>query len=139
MNVPGYNEATSAVTYMQFQQPWFAPPSWLFGPVWSVLYVIIIVSFGYTVWLWSQKKIPSKVLMPFIVNIVSNVLFTPIQFGLQNNLLALIDIIVVLFSIMWCIKAIWHHKRWVAYAQIPYLLWVSFATVLQASITWLNW
>lgn len=139
MGIPGYNEITSAQTYSEYIQPWFAPPSWIFGPVWSVLYVIIAISFGYAAWLWWSKKIPTKVITPFIINILSNALFTPIQFGLKNNLLALLDILIVLISIIWCMKAIWPYKRWIAYAQIPYLLWVSFATILQASITWLNW
>lgn len=137
--MPGYDAATSATIYMDFQQPWFAPPSWIFGPVWSVLYLIILISFSYTGWLCLQKTIPSKVFVPFTINIVSNLMFTPLLFGLQNNLLAFIDILVVLFTIVWCMKSIWPYNRIIAYAQVPYLLWVSFATVLQASITWLNW
>lgn len=77
--------------------------------------------------------------LPFLFNLVTNALFTPLQFGLRSNLLALIDIVLVLVSILWILKTIYPKIRWVAYAQIPYLLWVSFATVLQMSVTMLNW
>ena len=76
--------------------------------------------------------------IPFAINLVANVLFTPIQFGLRNLDLAALDILVVWGSLVWLMVAIWPHFRWVAVAQIPYLVWVSIATVLQMSITWHN-
>lgn len=124
--------------YQQLVQPFFAPPAWLFGPVWSILYAGIAVSFGFVFYQIFKKALPPKIAIPFLVNLVSNATFTPLQFGLKNNELALLDIIVVLGSIIWCMKSIYPHYKWVAYAQIPYLLWVSFATILQASITYLN-
>jgi tryptophan-rich sensory protein len=69
---------------------------------------------------------------------VFNAAFTPLQFGLKNNLLAAVDILLVLGTLIWAIVAIYPHARVLAYAQIPYLLWVSFATVLQLTITFLN-
>ena len=70
--------------------------------------------------------------------IVFNFAFTPIQFGLQNNILAALDILLVLGTMIWAFRAIWPHMRWVVYLNIPYLLWVSFATALQLTITFLN-
>lgn len=125
--------------YEMFVRPEWSPPAWLFGPVWSVLYTIIAISFGYVFYLYYKGKIPKAVLLPFVANLGFNFLFTPLQFGLQNNLLASIDIVLVLATLIWAMKMIWPHARWVALANIPYLLWVSFATVLQFSITYLNW
>jgi benzodiazapine receptor len=73
-----------------------------------------------------------------VLNLIFNFAFTPIQFGLKNNLLASIDILLVLGTLVWALFAIFPHLKWVAYANIPYLLWVSFATILQLTITYLN-
>lgn len=124
--------------YAQLEKPTWAPPSTVFAPVWSVLYVIIAVSFGVVIAKFFQKEIPFIVLLPFLLNILFNALFMPLQFGLMNNELALIDIILVLGTLVWAMIVIYPHASWVTYAQIPYLLWVSFATVLQASVTFLN-
>jgi len=64
--------------------------------------------------------------------------FTPIQFGLKNNYLAALDILLVLITLIWAMLAIFPHERWITYIQIPYLLWVIFATVLQLTVTYLN-
>lgn len=124
--------------YTNLIKPEWAPPAWLFWPVWSFLYLLIIISFGYVFYMKIKKQIPAKVIIPFIINIISNIAFTPIQFGLKNNLLAAIDIIIVLVSLLFCIKQIYPYKKWISYTQIPYLLWVSFATILQFTITYLN-
>ncbi len=124
--------------YSQIIRPTWAPPSWVFGPVWTVLYAIIAFSFGKVFYSAFTGKIPWVVALPFALNLVFNFAFTPIQFGLQNNLLASIDILLVLGTLIWALYAIWPHISWVVYANIPYLLWVSFATVLQITITVIN-
>lgn len=124
--------------YSSLIKPSFAPPSWIFGPVWSVLYVIIAVTFIRVFYLAAIRTIPAIVIVPFILNLIFNFSFTPLQFGLQNNYLAAIDILLVLGTLIWAMIAIWPYSRGLAYAQIPYLLWVSFATILQLTITWLN-
>jgi tryptophan-rich sensory protein len=86
-----------------------------------------------------KQMIPFSVALPFILNIVFNLAFTPLQFWLQNNLLAFIDILLVLGTLIWAIVAIHPFAAWVAYVNLPYLAWVTFATILQASITYLNW
>jgi len=81
------------------------------------------------------------VALPFALNLIFNFAFTPLQFGLQNNLLAAVDILLVLGTLIWALAAVWRRTpslRWVVYANIPYLLWVSFAIVLQLTITYLN-
>ena len=124
--------------YATLVKPSWAPPSWLFGPVWSVLYAAIAVSYGYVAYLLIQKRISFWVVVPFGLNVVFNALFTPLQFGLRSNWLASVDIVLVLVTLVWAMIAIFPHARWVALVNIPYLLWVCFATVLQFSITFLN-
>jgi tryptophan-rich sensory protein len=137
--MPAYN------WYSQLVKPSWAPPTWLFGPVWSFLYVLIAVSFGKVFMMTWQKQVSLMVALPFVLNLVFNFAFTPIQFGLKNNLLAAVDILLVLGTLIWAMVAVWlaspeggPHLRWVVYANIPYLLWVSFATILQLTVTYLN-
>ena len=124
--------------YSQLIKPSWSPPAWIFGPVWTFLYILIAISFGKVFLMFFQKKIPFVVILPFILNLIFNLAFTPLQFGLKNNLLAAVDAILVLGTLIWAIIVIYPHARWVAYIQIPYLLWVSFATFLQLTITYLN-
>ena len=124
--------------YSQLIKPTWAPPSWLFGPVWTFLYILIAISFGKVFYMLFKKQIPFIVALPFILNLFFNFIFTTLQFDLRNNLLASIDILLVLGTLIWAMKAIYPHARWISYMQIPYLAWVSFATVLQLTITFLN-
>lgn len=124
--------------YLEYIQPAWAPPAWLFGPVWSVLYILIAISFGYVFLKVFQGEIPKLVALPFVLNIIANASFTPVQFGLNNLPLASFVILVVLGTLLWSMYAIWPYYKWVALIQIPYLAWVSFATVLQLTITYLN-
>ena len=128
----------AAQWYSQLDKPFFAPPAWLFGPVWTVLYVVIAVSFGWVLVQYLRRHMAFALLLPFILNIVFNAAYTPIQFGLRNNLLASVDIVLVLATLLWAMAAVWQRARWVAWVNVPYLLWVMFATVLQLSVTWLN-
>jgi tryptophan-rich sensory protein len=124
--------------YSRLIKPTWAPPSWLFGPVWTVLYALILVSFGTVFYKTITGKLSFVVALPFVLNIIFNLAFTPLQFGLKNNLLAAIDIVLVLGTLIWAMIAIYPHIKWIAYIQIPYLLWVAFATVLQLTVTYLN-
>ena len=124
--------------YQQLIKPSWAPPNWLFGPVWTVLYVIIAISFGYVGYLFFKGRLPFIVVLPFILNLIFNFAFTPLQFGLKNNFLAAVDILLVLVTLIWAMFVIFPHARWVVLANIPYLAWVSFATVLQLTVTYLN-
>lgn len=124
--------------YQTLIKPDWAPPAWVFGPVWSVLYVIIAISYGYAAYLYFKGTIPFVVLLPFILNLVFNFAFTPLQFGLQNNIFAAIDILLVLGTLVWAMYAIFPFAAIVTYANIPYLAWVFFATILQLTITYLN-
>jgi benzodiazapine receptor len=124
--------------YQNLVKPSWAPPSWLFGPVWTVLYIIIAISFGTVFYKVATKKLPWMVALPFILNLIFNFAFSPIQFGLQNNWLAALDILLVLATLIWALIAIYPHLKWVVFVNIPYLVWVMFATILQFTITYLN-
>jgi len=124
--------------YSQLIRPTWSPPSWLFGPMWSVLYILIAISFGKVFWMFAHKQIPFIVMLPFLLNLIFNFSFTPLQFGLKNNLLAGIDILLVLTTLVWAMFAIYPYAKWITYIQTPYVLWVAFATVLQLTITYLN-
>lgn len=127
--------------YSTLIKPSWAPPSWLFGPVWTVLYAIIAVSFGTVFYRAFTHQIPWIVALPFALNLFFNFIFTPIQFGLKNNLLSSIDILLVVGTLVWALYAVWYaapELRWVVYVNIPYLLWGTFATCLQLTITFLN-
>lgn len=124
--------------YKTLVKPSWAPPSFLFGPVWTFLYVLIFISYGYVGYLYYTKKVPFIVVLPFILNLVFNFAFTPLQFGLKNNLLASIDVLLVLGTLIWALWSIYPYSSWVTYMNIPYTLWVCFASVLQLTITYLN-
>ena len=124
--------------YEELLKPSWAPPAPVFGMVWSVLYPIIIATYGYVVFRVVRGDYPATLLVPVLINVAANVAFTPIQFGLRNLVLAQIDIVIVLATIVWSMIAIWPHSRWAAAALTPYLVWVGIATALQSSITWLN-
>jgi tryptophan-rich sensory protein len=129
---------TSYLWYSQLIKPSWAPPSWLFGPVWSFLYALIFVSFGAVFYKVLTKQLSWFIALPFALNLVFNFSFTYFQFGLQNNYLAALDILLVLSTLIWAIISIYPHLKWVALINIPYLLWVLFATVLQLTVTYLN-
>ena len=118
--------------YSHLKKPSWAPPNWVFGPVWTFLYILIAISFGKVFISYPQQS------LPFVLNIIFNVIFTPIQFGLKNNLLAAIDISIILLTLIWAIITIYPFAPWLAYLQAPYLIWVCIATVLQFSVTYLN-
>jgi translocator protein len=124
--------------YSTLIKPSFAPPQWLFGPAWTILYSIIAVTFIRIFYLTAQNSLPFSATVPFILNLICNLSYSPLQFSLKNNYLAAVDAILVFGTLVWAIIAIWPYSHALAYAQAPYLLWVSFAVVLQLTIAWLN-
>lgn len=132
------NQYDAREWYAMLVKPEWAPPEWLFGPVWTVLYAMIIASFGFVLWQCLRGQLPWRTFLPFGLNMVFNLLFSPLQFGLRNNILASVDILLVLATLVWLLLSIRPLVPWVAFVNLPYLIWVSFATVLQLTITWLN-
>lgn len=124
--------------YNGLVKPSWTPAPATIGLIWQILYPIILVSFGFVFLQTARKRIPLGVALPFIINLVANLIFTPIQFGMRNLPLAAVDILVVWTTVIWAATAIWKYHRWVTVVQIPYFLWVSIATVLQLLITGWN-
>ena len=124
--------------YKKLKKPSWAPPGRLFGPVWMVLYIIIFISFGYVVYLYFKDIISFIILLPFILNLIFNFAFTPIQFRLKNNGLATIDIFLTVITLLWALYEIYPYASWVSYVNIPYTLWGIFATALQFTIMLAN-
>jgi len=124
--------------YSSLAKPSWAPPSWVFGSVWTALYILIAISFGNVVRLFLTGKVPFIVLLPFVLNLVFNLAFSPIQFGLRNNMLAAADCVFILVTLAWAMIAIRPYAPWVTYMNIPYLCWVLFATTLQFTVTAMN-
>jgi len=124
--------------YADLNKPFFNLPNWIFGPVWTTLYIMMGIS-AYLVW---QKDINSKavriVLACFIVQLFLNAIWTPLFFGLHSPLLGLIDIVLLLNAIIVTIFAFFQISRLAALLLVPYLAWVSFATLLNASLYLLN-
>ncbi len=124
--------------YMEIEKPSFNPPSTVFGPVWTVLYILMGFAAGL---IWSNGTEDPKVrqgLALFGLQLLLNVLWSLLFFGVKSPGLALVDITLLLLTIILCIRAFHPIDRWAAFLMVPYLLWVGFATVLNASIWVLN-
>lgn len=118
-------------------------PSWTPAPstislIWTILYPVILVSFGFVFVQAFRGKVGWKVALPFAINLIANLLFMPIFAGLRNVPLACVDILIVWATIIWGVVVAWPVYKWVAVAQAPYFVWVSTATVIQVSITAMN-
>ncbi len=124
--------------YNGLVKPTWTPAPGTIGMIWTILYPVIIISFGFVFVQAIRRKLPWRATLPFAINLVANLLFTPIQFGLRNLPLAVADILLIWLTIIWCMITIWPNYRWIALAQVPYFVWVSLATALQISITWAN-
>ena len=125
--------------YDSLWKPTWTPAPSTIGLIWQILYPIIFVTFAFVLIQAIRKKVPWKSALPFMINLAANLAFTPIQFGLRSLFWAAADILVVWGTIIWMMVAVWSKYKWVAVAQVPYFVWVSIATVLQLSITWMNW
>ena len=136
--VSGFATASSINTwYVTLHKPFFNPPNYLFGPVWTTLYILMGVSF-YMILQSRNIKYKKGAIYLFCIQLFLNFCWSFIFFKFQYLGLALIEIIMMWISILAMI--IWFTKlnKTAAYLQIPYLCWVSFATVLNASLWYLN-
>ena len=100
------NQTKAYNWYSTLIKPRWAPPNWIFGPVWSVLYVIIAITFGAVFYKVFAGQWAFVIAVPFILNLIFNFIFTPIQFGLKNNYLAAVDILLLLFTLIWAIDCV---------------------------------
>ena len=121
------------------QKPFFNPPAWLFAPVWTSLYIAMGVAAG-LVWnqYETQEVAVKKALLFFGIQLVLNAAWSFIFFGFHNILLALIEIILLLLFIIETYRQFKNINKIAGYLFLPYIAWVSFATVLNASLWFLN-
>lgn len=122
--------------YSTLVKPLLSPPSWIFGPVWTLLYFLMGVAL-YFVWT-SESFEKRKAMMIFGVQLFFNFIWSIIFFGYQNPGLALIDIVLLWMTIVWTIISFKNISRTAAWLLAPYILWVSFAIYLNYSIWALN-
>jgi tryptophan-rich sensory protein len=124
--------------YVTLIKPPFSPPNWIFGPVWTILYILMGISI-YLIWKKGTKaKKTRDAIYLFGIQLALNALWSPIFFGAKNLLLALIIIILMIVYIVKTIAAFNKVERKAGYLLYPYLLWVIFATFLNFSIWFLN-
>jgi len=124
--------------YATLNKPFFAPPNWLFGPAWTLLYFLMGVSF-YLIWKQDFKTLKAKIARKFfLAQLFLNLIWSPLFFGLRSPLLGLIDIVALWILIVVTINKMYPISKWASYLLIPYLLWVTFATTLNGAILILN-
>ncbi|WP_306349990.1 TspO/MBR family protein [Flavobacterium sp. '19STA2R22 D10 B1'] len=132
-------QSSISTWYPTLIKPSFNPPNWIFAPVWSLLYIMMGVAAGLV---WHQKYLyPADVkkgMIFFIIQLALNALWSILFFGLNNPLLALVEIALLWLMIYETYMVFNKINKIAAYLLIPYLIWVSFAMVLNASIWWLN-
>lgn len=125
--------------YPTLEKPSFNPPNWIFAPVWTALYIMMGVAAG-LVWNRINDKTEDvkKALVFFVIQLALNALWSYLFFGLHNPMLAGLEIVVLWLMIYETYLQFSKINKIAGYLFIPYLAWVSFATVLNASIWWLN-
>lgn len=120
--------------YAALDKPFFNPPNWIFGPVWTVLYVLIGIA-GAQAWRWDPQ---SRAIKLWFVQMGLNGSWTVVFFGLQMPGIALIIIALLIATILLFIRATWKEVRTASWMFVPYLAWVSFASLLNAALFYLN-
>ncbi len=135
--IGGAVTATSVGTWYQtLEKPPFNPPDWVFAPVWTTLYVLMAIS-GWRV--WRVKSDPSRrALAVFALQLGLNLAWSFLFFGLQQIGLALIEVAALLLAILLTTMLFWRIDRLAGLLFLPYLIWVAYATLLNASLWWLN-
>ena len=130
------------VVTSSFKEPWYSeiilptfnPPSWIFGPVWTTLYIFMSVA----AWIVWNKTLDKKNLQIYYVHIFFNAIWSVIFFGFHQIFVALIDLGIILIFIIWLMKIYYQINKISFVLMIPYLLWSSYALVLNATIFYLN-
>jgi translocator protein len=120
--------------YANLVKPSFNPPNWIFGPVWTILYIMIAIA-GWMLW---EKHRQSTAMKLWWVSLLLNFLWSPAFFGMQQLGLALVIIVAMLASILAFIATSRHLDGKIALLFVPYAAWVGFATLLSASLLSLN-
>ena len=121
--------------YASLNRPWFQPPNWLFGPVWTLLYALMGIAAAR---LWSVKRADDGLKRLFLGQLFLNFLWTPVFFGAHNLLGGLLIILAMDVCVAALIRRLWRADRTSAILLFPYLAWILFATLLNTAILHLN-
>jgi tryptophan-rich sensory protein len=125
--------------YQELNKPFFNPPGWVFAPVWTALYIMIGVS---AFLIWQKGVFEKKVKIAlgfFIIQLLLNAIWTPLFFGLKSPFAAFLDIVFLWLAILITIASFYRLSKAAAFLLMPYILWVTFAAVLNFSIMIMNW
>jgi benzodiazapine receptor len=123
--------------YANLIKPEFSPPNWLFGPVWTILYLLMGIAL-FLVWKERKSKEKRRAVGVFVVQLGLNILWSFLFFGMENPGAALVEIILMWMAIAATISEFGKINKTAGWLLVPYLLWVSFATVLNGAVYWLN-
>ena len=125
-----------------FKEPWYSeiilptfnPPSWVFSPVWTALYILMSVA----IWIVWRKTSDKKILQLYFVHLFFNAIWSIIFFGFHQIFIALIDLGIILVFIIWLMKIYYQTNKISFLLMMPYLLWSTYALVLNTTIFYLN-
>jgi tryptophan-rich sensory protein len=123
--------------YQYLKKPSFAPPNWLFGPAWTLFYFLMAVA-AFLVWREKENKNIKPALLIYLIHLVFNAFWSIIFFGLKNLSLAFFEIIILWILILITIIKFYKIKPLAGFLLIPYILWVTFASILNFAIWMLN-
>lgn len=125
--------------YRSLHKPWFQPPDWLFGPAWTLIYGLIVVSAA-TAWRAAadRRGLRDAILVMFLLNATLNVAWSGLFFALRRPDWAFVEVVFLWASILALIVMTWRVSRLASLLLVPYLAWVSFAAVLNWSVVRLN-
>ena len=132
------NQTSVNTWYQTLEKPFFTPPSWIFAPVWSFLYILMGIALGRVIFFINYNKLDRISLYYFGGQLLINGLWSFIFFGLRNPILGLLVIVILLFLIQRTIKWFKAIDRLSAQILYPYFIWVIFATLLNGGIVFLN-
>lgn len=123
--------------YAQLARPWFAPPNWVFGPVWTALYVAMALA-AWLVWRTPVSPARRAALVLFFVQLALNAIWSPVFFGLEAPRAALAVILALLVALALTVRQFFRCDRIAGWLLVPYLAWVSFAALLNGAIAVMN-
>ena len=132
-----FTSSSVSTWYTTLNQPSFNPPNWVFAPVWNILFILM----GYAWYLiWQSKKTKQRriAILIFILQLLLNILWSALFFGARNPLYALIEIFILWIVICITIIAFWKINKTAGILLLPYIAWVTFATILNFAYVLLN-
>jgi tryptophan-rich sensory protein len=123
--------------YATLNKPFFNPPNWIFGPVWTFLYLLMGIA-SYLIWMKPASKKRAVAIRWYVIQLVLNTIWSLLFFGLQSPFLAFVEVLFFWLTILLTIRSFYGLSRTAALILIPYLMWVSFASILTFFILILN-